>query len=159
MKKKFPFILVLIISATLYYLIQIVISGMNLMNDLNMEGVTCHTNDTKIGTYCGDYIVRAWFNGVILASGVVVIFMLLLWCLHFLIMVVRWRTEVARMKLTSDTRQRQITEKTQEIAYLQRQLNNERNNRAARVDNTPPPGAEPEDERERLLPVRRSPDY
>ena len=158
--KYLAFILAVIINVTIYCVFQIVINGMNLMNDINMKGATCYINNTEEEEeFCSDYSLRVWFNGVILGGGAVITFIWLLWCLSCLIMIVRWKTEVKHIKLESVTLQRQITEKTQEIAYLQRQLNNERNDRrAARVDNTPPPGAEPENERQRLLPIRY-PDY
>ena len=69
----------------------------------------------------------------------------------------RQDTAVTDIKSENENLQTELTNKILEIANLQRQLNNERNDR--RFDNSLPPYAEQENERGRLLTINRLPDY
>ena len=134
-----------------------VFAAMNLMNDLNIKDKACNGNDSN--NSCDDYSTRIWFGGAILGSGVLILFGWLLLCLVYLVKYLIWDTIVTQIRSENKSLQTKITDKVQEIANLQRQLNNGRNDRRpARVDNALPLYREQENEREALL-TRRSPDY
>ena len=102
-----------------------------------------------------------WFDVIILASGLlnIIIFpiiIIIFVCIHSND---RWKTIMTQVKSGNKTLQTDLTEKILEIANLKRQLNNERNDRRAEVEDPLPPHTEQENEREPLLLEINSPDY
>ena len=142
------------VTLVVYLGVLIVINAMNLMICLNKKDEACNANN-----YNDFPEYRIWLISIMLGGGVVILFGWLLICLFYQGKYLIWDTIVTHIKSENDTLQTMITEKTIEITDLQRQLNNERNNRRlAGVENSLLLHSGQENERERLLTGRRS-DY
>ena len=131
---------------------------MDLVNDINLKTLTWQNCTDP--NYC--YNPSIWCDGIVLGGAIVNLIIWVVVCLVYLTKYARKDTAMRYFKSENVTLQAKITEKKIEIANLNRQLINRRNDRRpARVVNPLPLPLRTEQENERghLLTVNRIPDY
>ena len=132
----------------------------NLVLQVGMKE-NCHANNQSYVQveYCQNIIRNIWFYGILLVGGVInaIIWLVFGITYYYIYYKNRWFTILIEVESRNLTLQTNLTQKTSEIANLQRQLN-EINHRRAEVEEPLPPHTEQEHEREPLLLLRGSPD-
>ena len=159
---RFPLGTIFVVA---YCIAQMVFTIMGLSIGANVKSKTCNADSEYFkADYCQKAIRSNWFDSILLVGGVINIIIWLLFCILYLLknnLLQRWDAALTQVQSENTTLRTTLTTANIEKARIQRELNDEGNNRRpARVANPLPlPRVQQENEREQLLSANKSNNY